>query len=146
MTASLPWVRTTEAPSPTPTSVSVVSGPIAQPGPPTQVAPSSWVRGDDGVAADLHIDVDPGAGRVDDGDPGALVGGDDAAVEFAGQFRQLHPVVDPGHQCGVVDVLGVHDLAVGAHDAMTSVRYSSCWALLDDSRLNAERSAAMSKA
>ena len=40
----MPWVRTTDAPSPTVTSVSVVSGPISQ-RPPMRVAPSSWVPG-----------------------------------------------------------------------------------------------------
>ena len=44
ITDSLPWVRTTEAPSPTVTSVSVVSGPISQRSP-MLVAPSSWVPG-----------------------------------------------------------------------------------------------------
>ena len=71
---------------------------------------------DDGVPSDRDVDVDPGGHRVDDGDAGPLVGGDDAAVEFAGQVRQLDPVVDAGHQGVVVDVLGVHGLAVGPHD------------------------------
>ena len=107
---SVPWVRTTEAPSPTVTSVSVVSGPIVAVARRCAVAPSSWVPGlDDGVAADGHVDVDPGGGGVDDGDAGALMGGDDAAVELGGQLGQLHPVVDAGDQRAVVDVLGLHD-------------------------------------
>ncbi|COX07487.1 Uncharacterised protein [Mycobacterium tuberculosis] len=39
-----PWVRTTEAPSPTATSVRVVSGPTTQ-RPPIWVRPSNWVPG-----------------------------------------------------------------------------------------------------
>ena len=64
---------------------------------------------DDGVAADGHVDVDPGGGGVDDGHAGALVGGHDAPVQLGGQIGQLHPVVDAGDQRGVVDVLGPHD-------------------------------------
>ena len=40
------------------------------------------------------------------------MGGHDAPVQFGGQFGQLHPVVDAGHQCGVVDVPGPHDPTV----------------------------------
>ena len=67
---------------------------------------------DDGVAADGHVDVDPGGRRVDDGDAGQLMGGHDAAVELGGQLGQLHPVVDAGHQRAVVDVPGLHHLPV----------------------------------
>ena len=69
---------------------------------------------DDGVAADRHVDVDPGGGRIDDGDAGHLVGGDDPAVELGAQLGQLDAVVDAGHQRAVVDVLGLHGLAVAA--------------------------------
>ena len=71
---------------------------------------------DDGVAADGHVDVDPRGGRVDDRHAGALVRGDDAAVQLGAQLGQLHPVVDAGDQRGVVDVVGPHHVAVGADD------------------------------
>ena len=67
---------------------------------------------DDGVAANAHVDVDPGGCRIDDGDAGQLMGGHDTAVEFGGQVGQLHPVVDAGHQRAVVDVPGLHHLPV----------------------------------
>ena len=40
----------------------------------------------------------------------------DAPVQLGAQFGQLHPVVDPGDQRGVVDVLGPHDVPVGPED------------------------------
>ena len=39
-----------------------------------------------------------------------------APVQFGGQLGQLHAVVDAGDQRGVVDVVGAHHMAVGAHD------------------------------
>ena len=105
-------MRTTVAPSPTVTSVSVVSGPISQ-RPPMRVAPEQLgARLHDGVAADAHVDVDPGAGGVDDRDACPLVRGHDATVQLGGQLGQLHAVVDACHQRGVVDMFGAHDAAV----------------------------------
>ena len=63
----------------------------------------------DGVATDGHVDVDPRGGRVDDRHACALMGGDDAPVQLGAQLGQLHPVVDPGDQHGVVDVFGPHE-------------------------------------
>ena len=87
-------------------------GPSAHPGAPEQLG----ARVDDSVAADRHVDVDPGGGRIDDGDPGPLVGGHDAPVQLSGEVGQLHPVIDAGHQGGVVDVLGTHHLPIGSGD------------------------------
>src|SRR5690606_1783104 len=58
---------------------------------------------DHGVAADGDVDVDPGGGGVDDGDPGALQLGHQPPVQLGAQVGQLHPVVDAGHQRAVVD-------------------------------------------
>ena len=66
-------------------------------------------RADDGVAADGDVDVDPRGGGVDDRHAGALMRGDDAAVELGAQFGQLDAVVDAGDQRAVVDVFGPHD-------------------------------------
>src|SRR6202012_3885998 len=71
---------------------------------------------DDGVAADRHVDVDPGGRGIDDRDTGQLMGGHDAAVEFGAQLGQLHAVVDAGNQRAVVDVARVHGLAVAAQN------------------------------
>ena len=57
------------APSPTVTSVSVVSGPIWQRPPIAGGAEQLGAGVDDGVAADRHVDVDPGGGGVDDVTP-----------------------------------------------------------------------------
>ena len=105
--ASDPRVRTTEAASPTcnvgQCGVGSDGAAFADPGAAQQLGAGP----DDGVAADGHVDVDPGGGRVDHGHPGPLVPGDHAPVQLGAQRRQLHPVVDPGHQRGVVDVVGV---------------------------------------
>ena len=78
-----------------------------------RVAPSSCVPGWMTVSRPMvDVDVDPGGGGVDDGHARALVGRHDAPVQFGGQIGQLHPVVDARHECGVVDVLGPHDLTV----------------------------------
>ena len=100
------------APSPTVTSVSVVSGPISQ-RPPMRVAPSSWVPGWTTVSrpmvtsTSIHVVAGSTIGHAR-----PLMGGDDAPVQLGGQLGQLHPVVDARHQRGVVDVLGPHDPAV----------------------------------
>ncbi len=98
------------------TSISVVSGPIVQfaahPGGAEQLRAGP----DHGVALDRHVDVDPGAERVDDRNACPLVRCDDPVVEFGGQRGELHPIVDAGNQRAVVDVFAVHDQAVLAND------------------------------
>jgi hypothetical protein len=96
----LPCVRITEAPSPT------------DPRGPEQLR----ARLHDGVPADGHVDVDPRGGGVDHGDPAALVGGNDAAVEFGGEFGKLNPVVDARDERAVVDVLRPHPHVVAPQD------------------------------
>ena len=44
------------------------------------------------------------------------MGRDDPTVEFGSHVGQLHTVIDAGDQGGIVDVLGVHTLAVRPHD------------------------------
>ena len=68
-------------------------------------------RAHHGVAADGDVDVDPRGCGVDDRHAGALMPGDDAAVELGTQFGQLDAIVDAGDQRGVVDVFGPHDAA-----------------------------------
>ena len=93
ITASSPWVRTTLAPAPTSTSLSVQSGPTTASSA-TTVAPSSWTPGRIVTSRLEHdVDVDPGGRRVDDRDAVAHPAVEDPAVQLRRERGELDAVV-----------------------------------------------------
>src|SRR5690606_36933556 len=71
---------------------------------------------DHGVGGEGDVDVDPGGLRVDDGDPGAHVALQDAAVEDPARVGELNAVVDPLDLEVVARDEGAHLVAVLAQD------------------------------
>jgi hypothetical protein len=69
------------------------------------------------VLADLHVHVDPGGQRVDDGDAGPLVALDDAVAQQPSGRRQLHPVVDAHRLVRVLGQVRRHGEPSGAVQA-----------------------------
>ena len=89
----------------------------------------------------VTVGVDPGRGRIDDGDAGAHVRLEQPGVVDAVRRRELHPVVDAG---GLGRRRGHRADRRGRRRRgcrSTSGRYSSPWALSRESRPTASRSA-----
>lgn len=78
--------------------------------------------GDGRVLADVDVDVDPGARWVDDGDAVALMVADDPPVQFGTELGELHAIVYPGHECAVVNMIGVHHFPLSRMMDTASVR------------------------
>ena len=78
------------------------------------------IQGD--VIGEIDIRLDPGGGRIDNGDPGPHPCGDDASVDLGIHTGQLYPVID---SLGLPDVVGTEgadatatgnlDGAIGSH-------------------------------
>ncbi len=94
MSADVTWLRTTLAPSPTTTSVSVVSGPTTAPRAIVVRAVQAGVALDHGVGLEDDVGVDPRGGGVDDRDAGAHPARVGAVAQQRAGLGELDAVVD----------------------------------------------------